>query len=84
MLCVSQNIFHKKECCLVGKQKGILKNDGTLAKLIRRMADKLKLTVLKLERVRIANLSLDDLKSGAYRILSQKEIEKLKRYGHSD
>lgn len=45
---------------------------------IRRMADVVKLTILKLKRIRIGNISLKDIKVGSYRMLSATEINKLK------
>ncbi|MCL5004658.1 MAG: rRNA pseudouridine synthase [Patescibacteria group bacterium] len=45
---------------------------------IRRMADTVRLTILKLKRIRIGNITLKDLKVGNYRTLSVAEINKLK------
>ena len=47
---------------------------------IRRMADAVQLTILKLKRIRIWDIALKDLKVGDYRILSAGEINKLKNY----
>lgn len=45
---------------------------------IRRMADVVHLTILKLKRIRIGNIFLKDLKMGGYRTLSETEINRLK------
>lgn len=45
---------------------------------IRRMADKLKLTVLKLKRVRVGNFLLGGIESGKYRAATSEEIKKIK------
>lgn len=45
---------------------------------IRRMADAVHLTILKLKRVRIGNILLNDIKSGNYKALSTQEVNKLK------
>lgn len=46
---------------------------------VRRMAKAIGHPVLKLERIRIGQLGLENLKEGEYRILTRKEIEKLRR-----
>ena len=46
---------------------------------IRRMCDALRLTVLKLKRIRIGNISLGHLKPEQFKEISRSEIEKLKR-----
>lgn len=46
---------------------------------IRRMCDALKLTLLDLQRIKFGNLTLEGLKSGEYRTLSGKEVEKLRQ-----
>lgn len=46
---------------------------------IRRMCAALNLTVEKLKRIRIGNISLGELKSGAYRVLNPKEVTALKK-----
>ena len=45
---------------------------------IRRMCRALGLSVVILHRVEYGNIKLSNLKSGAYRLLKQKEVEKLK------
>ncbi len=47
---------------------------------IRRMFDYLGIKVLRLKRIQIANLTIDGLKPGEYRILENKEIVSLKKY----
>ncbi len=46
---------------------------------IRRMCDALKLTLLDLQRIKFGNLTLEGLKSGEYRTLTGKEVEKLRQ-----
>lgn len=46
---------------------------------VRRMAKAVGHPVLKLERIRIGNLGIEGLKEGDYRILTQKEIDSLRR-----
>lgn len=46
---------------------------------IRRMADKIGLTVRKLKRVRIGSIRLGNLASGGFRTLRKEELAKLKR-----
>ena len=46
---------------------------------IRRMTDKVRLTITNLKRVRIGGITLGSLKEGGVRKLNQKEIESLKR-----
>ncbi|MEK7615614.1 MAG: pseudouridine synthase [Patescibacteria group bacterium] len=46
---------------------------------IRRMCDAMHLTVVSLKRWRIGSIKLGNLKPGAYRRLSQKEVEGLKK-----
>lgn len=46
---------------------------------IRRMADAVNLTIVKLKRLRIGNISLGSLKPGNSRVLSKIEVEKLKK-----
>lgn len=46
---------------------------------VRRMFEKIGHYVLKLKRIRIANLELGDLPSGSYRFLTDEEIASLKR-----
>jgi pseudouridine synthase len=46
---------------------------------IRRMADRLHLTVTRLVRVRIGNLSIGNMREGNARVLGNKEIASLKR-----
>lgn len=46
---------------------------------IRRMCDKLNLTIVKLKRLRIGPVKLGNLKSGESRLLSPEEIEALKK-----
>lgn len=50
---------------------------------VRRMANKVRLTVTRLKRVRIGAIKLDDLASGKVRLLKDTEIEKLKRFQNS-
>ncbi len=45
---------------------------------VRKMFDELKNPVLTLKRIKIGFLTIDKLKRGKYRILTRKEIEKLK------
>lgn len=45
---------------------------------IRRMADKLKLTVLRLKRVRVGNITLGNLPVGEFREASESELQKIK------
>lgn len=45
---------------------------------IRRMCEALKLTLVDLERIRFAFLTLDGVSEGSYRLLSGKEVEKLR------
>ncbi len=46
---------------------------------IRRMCDAQKLTLLDLQRIKFGNLTLEGLKSGEYRALTGKEVEKLRQ-----
>lgn len=46
---------------------------------IRRMCKAIKLTLLDLQRIKFGNLTLEGLKSGEYRELTGKEVEKLKQ-----
>ncbi len=48
---------------------------------IRRMANALRLTVMRLKRIRVGRISLGDMKPGDFRMLSQEEISALKRGG---
>ena len=43
------------------------------------MCDALKLTLLDLQRIKFGNLTLEGLKSGEYRTLTGKEVEKLRQ-----
>jgi pseudouridine synthase len=45
---------------------------------VRRMANKVKLTILKLKRVRIGLITLDGMKTGEFRKLTSKEVKALK------
>lgn len=45
---------------------------------IKRMAKRAYLEVIKLDRIRLANLTYGDLKQGEYRFLTEEEIENLK------
>ncbi|MBN2395895.1 MAG: rRNA pseudouridine synthase [Candidatus Atribacteria bacterium] len=47
---------------------------------IRRMFSYIGLNVIRLRRIRIGNLSLDNLKPGCYRYLRDQEIRQLKKY----
>lgn len=47
---------------------------------IRRMCEYLRLTVVKLKRIRIGGVSLGGLKSGDYRFLTDQEVQKLKEF----
>lgn len=46
---------------------------------IRRMASTVRLTTVSLKRIRIGNVNLSNLKPGEHRLLTQKEISKLKQ-----
>ncbi len=48
-----------------------------LNRQIRRMCETLGVNVVRLKRVRVANIELGDLKSGKYRVLSGEEKDKL-------
>jgi pseudouridine synthase len=45
---------------------------------IRRMCEHIRLTAVKLKRLKIGNISLGKLKSGEWRQLEEKEINRLK------
>ena len=47
---------------------------------IRKMFEAIGFTVIKLHRIREANIELGDLKSGEYRRLKPFEIKKLRSY----
>ena len=46
---------------------------------IRRMCETLGYTVVKLKRIRIMNIKLDDLKIGAWRDLTTEELKELSK-----
>jgi pseudouridine synthase len=48
---------------------------------IRRMADAMHLTIIRLVRLRVGNITLEGLTSGKARALSEKEIQDLKNLG---
>ncbi len=65
-----------------------IRKDGTFLELtiyegrkrqIRRMCEEIKLNLVDLERVRFGNIELGDLKTGEYRELTGKEVEKLRK-----
>lgn len=45
---------------------------------IRRMANKIRLTIKNLKRVRIGKISLDNLAAGGFRVLTKDEVQSLK------
>ena len=49
-----------------------------LNKQIRRMTKAFGYTVIKLERIRIMNIKIDDIPYGEWRKLTSEELEKLK------
>ena len=49
-----------------------------LNKQIRRMTKAFGYTVIKLERIRIMNIKIDDIEYGQWRKLTSRELEKLK------
>lgn len=51
---------------------------------IRRMCEALGYEVVKLKRIRIMDLQLGDLKTGAWRLLTKEEVQKLKSSGMAD
>ncbi len=46
---------------------------------IRRMANKVRLTITKLQRIRIGDLSIDNLSPGDFRVVTQDEVNKIKQ-----
>ncbi len=51
---------------------------------IRRMLESLGILISKLRRVQFGSVKLDDLKSGYYRFLTEKEINALKNSGYKN
>lgn len=47
---------------------------------IRRMCEYVRLTVVKLKRIRMGSVSLGSLKTGDYRFLTNQEVQKLKEF----
>lgn len=69
-----------RKCSIYKKNKNtfnIILTQG-LNRQIRRMCNELGYDVTELKRIRIMNIKLDNLKSGEYRSLGSKEIEKLR------
>ena len=52
-----------------------------LNRQIRRMCEVLGYEVIKLKRIRIMNLTLDNLPTGKWRLLNQKEVNSLLKKG---
>ena len=70
-----------KKCYVekLGKNKFKIVLTQGLNRQIRRMCAYFGYNVIKLERVRIMNVKLDNLKTGSWRYLSEKELKEINR-----